>query len=169
MEHYLHSSQVLKGAVLLADRGYVELHDPLFAMHGVGPRYALVQNATVHGRALSYAMLDLPGTGYDLITDHDQPRELGTFEQLVRVAGDGLHAAIDATFKADDRTGNFGSKQQLALALIRAVADGTMPADQLGLLRTARWAKQYELRAWWICKNRVEAYAATINWPEIRV
>ncbi len=78
-----HSTEALRGAVLLPDRAFVELQDPLFMLHGLGPRYALVQNATVHGRELSYAMLDLPGTSYDLITDHDAPRALG---QALRAA-----------------------------------------------------------------------------------
>ena len=170
MEQYLHSLDVLSSAVLLPDGTFVELQDPVFALHGLGPRYALVQNVDFHDRQLSYAMLDLPGTAYDLITDHDQPCELGTLEQLVCAAGGALHAAVDTAFRTDDRAGGFASKQQMALALIRAKADGITPVDQLGVLRAVRWAKRYELRAWWISQHRVEAFAAaSIDWRALGI
>ena len=162
-----HFTKALRGAVLLPDGAFVELQDPLFVLHGLGPRYALVQNATVHGRELSYAMLDLPGTSYDLITDHDAPRELGTLKQLAHVAG-ALRPALDAAFKADRQTGGFASEQQMALALIRAAADPIDPTDQLAVLRTVRWAKRYELRADWLARHRAEALAAaSIDWPAL--
>jgi hypothetical protein len=165
MESLIHSSEALAGAVLLPDKAFVEFRDALFALHGLGPRYALMQNATVQGRQLSYAMLDLPGTAYDLITDQDAPLELGTFEQLANAAG-ALPVALDAAFKADRQTGGFTSRQQMALALIHAAADRVDQADQLAVLRAVRWAKRYELRADWLARHRVEAFAAaSIDWP----
>lgn len=159
-----HSPESLERAAQLPEGSWVQLDDLLFSLHGLGPRYALVQNATVHGRQLSYAMLDLPGTAYDLITDHDAPQELGTLEQLAHAAG-ALRPALDAAFKADRQTGGFASKQQMALALIRAAADRIDSADQLAMLRTVRWAKRYELRADWLARHRAEAFAAvSIDW-----
>jgi hypothetical protein len=158
-----HSSESQRAAQL-PEGSWVQLDDLLFSLHGIGPRYALVQNATVHGRQLSYAMLDLPGTAYDLITDHDAPHVVGTFEQLADAAGE-LRAALDAAFKADRQTAGFASKQQMALALIRAAADHVDHLDQLAVLRTVRWAKRYELRAHWLACHRVAAFmAASIDW-----
>lgn len=146
---------------------WVQLDGLLFSLHCLGPRYAQVQNATVHDRQLSYAMLDLPGTAYDLITDHDAPQALGTLDQLAHAAG-ALRSALDAAFKADRQTGGFASKQQMALALIRAAADRIEPADQLAVLRAVRWAKRYELRADWLTRHRAEAFAsASIDWPSL--
>lgn len=154
--------------MLLPDRAFVELEDTLFSLHGLGPRYALVQN-TDQGDLLSYATLDLPGSPYDLITHHDQPRVLGAFEQLVQASGV-LHSELDAAFKADRSTGRFASKQQMGLALIRASADGIDPDDQLAVLRTVRWAKRYELRADWLTRHRVEAFAvASIDWQALEL
>ncbi|WP_170304357.1 hypothetical protein [Duganella radicis] len=142
----------------------MRLDDLLFSLHGIGPRYALVQNATVHGRQLSYAMLDLPGTAYDIITDHDAPHVPGTFQQLADAAG-ALRVTLDAAFKADRQTGGFASKQQMALALIRAAADHVDHLDQLAVLRTVRCAKRYELRADWLARHRAAAFmAASIDW-----
>lgn len=142
----------------------MELDDLLFSMHGLGPRYALVQNATVQGSQLSFAMLDLPGTAFDLITDHDAPQVLGTFEQLADAEG-ALRPALDAAFRSDRQTGGFASRQQMALALIRAEADGVDHLDQLAVLRTVRWAKRYELRADWLARHRLAAFtAASIDW-----
>lgn len=161
------SSESLQRAAQLPEGSWVQLDDLLFSLHGLGPRYALVQNATVHGRQISYAMLDLPGTAYDLITDHDAPQELGTPEQLGHAAG-ALLPALDAAFKADRQTGGFASKQHMALALIRAAADRIDPADQLAVLRTVRWAKRYEVRADWLARHRVKAFvAASIDWPAL--
>ncbi|MDP3672673.1 MAG: hypothetical protein Q8R69_23655 [Telluria sp.] len=166
MESLIHSSEALAGAVLLPDKAFFELQDALFTLHGLGPRYAQVQNTAVHGRQLSFAMLDIAQTAYDLITDHDRPRELGTFDQLASEAEGALFASLDAAFKNDSRTKNFATRQQMALALIRSREEGLAPSDRIGMLRTARWAKQYERRAWWVCKHRVEAYSASaINWP----
>lgn len=156
-------AESLQRAAQLPEGSWVRLDDLLFSLHGLGPRYARVQNAKVHGHELSYAMLDLPGTAYDLITDHDAPHVLGTFEQLADADG-ALRAALDAAFKADRQTG-FVSKQQLGLALIRAAADRIYHLDQLAVLRTVRWAKRYELRADWLARHRVAAFtAASIDW-----
>lgn len=153
--------------MLLPDKGFVELRDALFTLHGLGARYALVQSATVQGRQLSYAMLDLPGTAFDLITGHDAPRKLGTFELLANAAG-ALRVALDAAFKIHRQTGGFISRQQMALALIRAAADRVDRADQLAVLRAVRWAKRYELRADWLARHRMEAFAAAwIDWPAL--
>lgn len=158
-----HSSESLQRAALLPEGSWVRLDDLLFSLHGLGPRYALVQNATVHGQERSYAMLELPGTAFDLITDHDAPQVLGTCEQLA--AGGALRAALDAAFKSDRQTGGFASRQQMALALIRAAADHVDRLDQLAVLRTVRWAKRYELRADWLARHRVAAFtAASIDW-----
>lgn len=160
-----HSSESLQRAALLPEGSWVRLDDLLFSLHGLGPRYALVQNATVHGHELSYAMLDLPGTAYDLITDHDAPHVLGTCEQLAVAAGGALCSALDAAFKSDRQTGGYASRQQMALALIRAAADRVDHLDQLAVLRTVRWAKRYELRADWLARHRVAAFtAASIDW-----
>lgn len=142
----------------------MRLDDLLFSLHGIGPRYARVQNATVNGQALSYAMLDLPGTAYDLITDHDAPYVLGTCEQLAVAAGGALCAALDAAFKSDRQT-DYTSQQHMALALVRAAAEHVDHLDQLAVLRTVRWAKCYELRADWLTRHRVEAFTApSIDW-----
>jgi hypothetical protein len=142
----------------------VRLDDLLFSLHGLGPRYALVQNAMVRGHELSYAMLNLPGSAYDLITDRDVPHVLGTFEQLTEAAG-ALRAALDVAFKSDRQTGGFASRQQIALALIRAIADSNDHLDELAVLRTVRWAKRYELRADWLARHRVAAFTTTpIDW-----
>ena len=159
------SSESLQRAAQLPAGSWVQLDDLLFSLHGLGPRYALVQNETAYGRQLSYAMLDLPGTAYHLITDHDSPQELGTLEQRTLAAG-ALRPALDAAFKSDRQTGGFASKQQMALALIRAAAERIDPADQLAVLRTVRWAKRYELRANWLTRHRAAAFAAaSIDWP----
>jgi hypothetical protein len=161
------SFESLQRAAQLPEGSWVPLDDLLFSLHGLGPRCALVQNATVRGRQLSYAMLDLLGTAYDLITDHDAPHALGTLEQLAHAAG-ALRPVLVTAFKADRQTGGFASKQHMALALIRAAADRFDPADQLALLRTVRWAKRYELRADWLARHRGEAFAAApIDWPAL--
>ena len=143
----------------------MQLDDLLFSLHGIGPRYARVENATVHGKAHSYAMLDPPGTAYDLLTAHDALHVLGACEQLAVAAGGALYAALDAAFKSDRQTSHYASRQHMALALIRAAADHVDRLDQLAVLRTVRWAKCYELRADWLARHRVETFtAASIDW-----
>lgn len=164
----VHAPEMIEKAVLLPDGCYVQLDDPLFEQHNLGPRYSVVQNAVVDGRMLSYALLDLQDTTYDLITGDENPRLLGAFDEMARTQDGALYAALDAEFKSGRQTKNFATRQQMALALIRADADGVTAADEVGVLRVVRWAVQYERRAWWICKHRLEAYAADeINWKAL--
>lgn len=97
---------------------YVQLADPLFERHGLGTRYAQVQTAEVGNRVLAYAFLDLVDTTYDLTTSHDNPCDLGAFDDLARAGGDELYDALDTAFKKDSLAKRFATRQQMALALI---------------------------------------------------
>jgi hypothetical protein len=163
----LHSPEQIARAVELDDGHYVQLSDYLFERHGLGPRYARVLNVEVGGRALSYAYLDLADATLDLITAHDEPVDLGTYDALVSpAAGDkSMFIALEYVFAAGGRLGTGYVPQQMALALIKANADGTQPADELAMRRLTAWARLYEMRAWWIAKHRAAAYALEkVDW-----
>jgi hypothetical protein len=166
----MHSPELIEKAknVVLPHGCYVQLDDFLFEHHGLGARYALVQNMPKDGQVLSYAALDLPETTYDLISSDENPRALGTFDELMQSQGSTMYAALNAAFKIERHTKDFKTRQQMAFALIFVRFNGISYEDQIGMCRAARWAKQYERRAWWICKHRLEAYAAEkINWKAV--
>lgn len=155
------TQKCLESAVVIKDGHWVRLEDLLFAQHGLGARYARVITITQQDRELSYAMLNIAGTTYDLITTHDHPRDLGPYEEL---AGEGPGPAL-----ADALTRAFGAaratRQLMALALIKARNSKAEPLDELAMYRIAKWATQYEMRAFWIAKHRIEAYAQDeIQW-----
>ncbi len=95
---------------------YVQLADPLFERHGLDARYAQVQTAEVGNRVLAYAFLDPVDTTYHLITSHDNPCDLGAFDDLARAGGDELYDALDTAFKKDSLAKHFATRQQMALA-----------------------------------------------------
>ena len=165
---HLHSLESLAAAVIIRHGNWVQLNDPLFTLRGLGPRYAQVNSATVEDRELSYAYLDMVETSYDLITSHDFPIDLGTFDELAMSGNRDLYHAFDMAFTAGNRNKNFATKQQMALALIMARVENTSPSDELAMRRIAKWVKVYERRAWWICKNRMLAYSMNeINWKAL--
>lgn len=162
-----HPRELIELAVVLPSDHFVQLDDLLFELHGLGPRYARVQTQDYRGhRALSYAYLDMPGTTYDLITELDNPRDLGTYGNLA--TDEALVESLTATFI--ERSDCFPTRQQLALALICARADGVLASNELGMHRLAKWALVYERRAHWITKNRQLAYGLpSINWEAMRL
>lgn len=166
----MHSPESLAAAVVIPHGNWVQLDDPLFLHHGMGPRYVQANTVMVAGRPLSYAMLDLPETSYDLITSDDQPVDLGTFDELAKTAEGELYLSLDMAFTHGNRTKHFATKQQMALALIKAKAEGISLQDQLAMYRIARWARQYEKRAWWICKHWQQAVTCSfIDWEGLGI
>ncbi|MHB1591977.1 MAG: hypothetical protein ACYCTW_10660 [Sulfuricella sp.] len=162
-----HPRELIELAVVLPSSHFVQLDDFLFEQHGLGPRYARVQNQDYRGhRVLSYAYLDMPGTTYDLITALDNPRDLGSSEYLA--TDEALVEHLTATFI--DRSDYFPTRQQLTLALICARAEGVQASDELGMHRLAKWTLIYEKRAHWMTKNRHLAYSLpSINWEAMRL
>lgn len=168
MDLYLgHPRELVDLAIVLPDAHFVELADDLFSRHGLGARYARVKTQQYRGhRALSYAYLDLPGTTFELITEHEKPRDLGAFEDLATDAH--LVERLTATFI--DRADRFPTRQQLALALIRARAETVQAGDELGAHRLVKWALAYEHRAHWIATHRQQAFVSErINWQALRL
>ena len=155
--------RLIDDAVVLPDGHYVCLNDSLFERHGLGPRFAQVHTIRVNAKSLSYAALDLDGTPYDLITTQDSPRDLGSFEELCREGTGPLY-----TIGLAKAFGQMAERHLMALALIKARSTKAFPDDELAMHRIAKWAKQYQMRAWWICKNRVEAFARDeVRWDRL--
>ncbi len=146
----------------------MQLDDLLFALHGLGPRYARVQTVVADGKPASYAYLDFPDTTYDIVTAHDKPILLGSLDELAQAQNGKLYLALDMAFRGGPgprRGRDFATKQQMALALIKAMAEGVVAGDQVAAYRIARWAKVYERRSWWLTKHRAEAFTKeAINW-----
>ncbi|HUX62227.1 hypothetical protein [Sulfuricella sp.] len=162
-----HPRELIEMAVVLPSGHFVQLDDFLFDLHGLGPRFARVQTQDYRGhRALSYAYLDMPGTTYDLISELDNPRDLGAYEDLA--TDEALAEHLTAIFI--EQSDYFPTHQQLALALICARAKGMQASDELGMHRLAKWALAYEKRAHWISKNRQLAYSLpSINWEAMKL
>lgn len=160
-----HSRELVNLAVVLPTGHFVQLDDFLFELHGLGPRIAQVQTQDYRGhRQLSYAYLSLPDTTYDLITELDNPRDLGSYDDLI--SDQVLTDAITTAWIS--RHGFMPTPQQQALALIRANAEHVIAGDELGTHRLVKWAHTYERRAHWIATHRQDAYATTnINWPAL--
>lgn len=162
-----HPRELIEAAVVLPDAHFMQMDDFLFQQHGLGPRYALVQTQDYRGhQPLSYAYLDLPGTNYDLITSIDNPLDLGAFEYLA--TDESLVACLTSIWIS--RSGYMPTRQQLALALIRARAENVKAGDELGAHRLVKWARIYERRAHWIATNRQLAYAKNvIDWGALKL
>lgn len=140
------------------------MSDWLFERHGLGPRFAKVSTIERDDKILSFAMLDLPHTGFDLISAEDEPQDLGAFDEIA-LLDEGMLRGLDLAFAGGDRSKKKWTNQQMALALIKARADTLNPNDELAMRRVARWAKNYEWQAWWLCKNRQLAFSMEkINW-----
>lgn len=160
-----HPPELIAQAVVLPNEHFVQLDDMLFAQHGLGPRYAqILTNIYRQHRNLSYAYWALPGTNYDLVTELDNPKDLGSFEELI--SADELVQQLTETFI--QRAGQQPTPAQLALVLIRARAEALQIDDQLGAHRLVKWALTYERRAHWIVTHRQLAFSkATIDWREL--
>ena len=134
-----HPRELVDLAVVLPDAHFVQLDDWLFDRHGLGPRYARVRTQHYRGhRALSYAYLDLPATTFELITEHEQPIDLGAYEDLA--TDERLVERLTAT--CIDRSDHFPSRQQLALA--PALAPNPVPARRFTRLTNA-FSKKLEM------------------------
>jgi len=167
-EIYLgHPRELIELAVVFPSGHFVQIDDFLFELHGLGPRFARVQTQDYHQhRALSYAYLDMPGTTYDLISELDNPHDLGSYEDLT--TDEDLVERLKEIFV--ERTGYFPTQQQLSFALIRARNEEVQASDELGMHRLAKWALIYEKRAHWMTKNRQLAYGLpSINWEAVRL
>ena len=163
--HLGHPIELIDKAVVLSHGNFVRLDDMLFEQNGLGPRYAqILTNDYRQHRNLSYAFLDIPGTTYDLITELDNPQDLGSFEDLI-TEGE-LLKRLTETFI--NRCNHYPTPQQIALAMIRARSENVLASDELGVHRLVKWALIYERRAFWITKNRQLAYAkAVIDWQAL--
>lgn len=162
-DNYLgHPPGLIAQAVVLPHGHFVQLDDMLFQQHGLGPRFAQVlTNDYRHHRSLSYSFWNLPGMNYDLITEQDAPQDLGSFEDLI--VNCELVDQLTAIFIS--RSGHHPTAPLLALALIRARAEGVQGDDELGTHRLVKWALTYERRAHWIATHRQRAFAkASIDW-----
>lgn len=161
-----HPRELVDMAIVLPEANFVQLDDFLFEQHGLGSRYARVQTVEFRGhRPLSYAYLLLPGSTCELITELDNPRDLGAYEDLAT----DKHLVERLTVTFIDRSEHFPTRQQLALALIRAQVENVQATDELGVHRLVKWALTYERRAHWIATNRRLAYAKNvIDWDALR-
>lgn len=165
-DNYLgHPPELIAQAVVLPHEHFVQLDDMLFAQHGLGLRYAQVlTNDYRQHRNLSYSYWALPGTNYDLITKLDNPKDLGSFEELI--SSDELVHQLTTTFI--QRTGRHPTPAQLALALIRAQAESLQIDDELGTHRLVKWVLIYERRAHWISTHRQLAFSMIeIDWQAL--
>lgn len=162
-----HPPELIAQAVVLPHEHFVQLDDMLFTRHGLGPRYAQVlTNSYRQHRCLSYAHWALPGTNFDLITELDNPKDLGSFEQLI--AADELVHKLTTTFIL--RTKRHPTPAQLALALIRTQTDGLQIDDELGTHRLVKWVLIYERRAHWISTHRQLAFSRIeIDWQALGI
>ena len=160
-----HSPELIARAVVFPHGHFVQLYDMLFQQYGLGPRFAQVlTNDYRQHRGLSYAFWSLPGTNYDLITEQDAPKDLGSFADLI--ANRELVNQLTGTFI--QRTGQQPTPAQLALALIRARVETLQIDDQLGAHRLVKWALTYERRAHWIATHRQQAFAqSAIDWSAL--
>lgn len=160
-----HSPELIARAVVFPHGHFVQLYDMLFQQYGLGPRFAQVlTNDYRQHRSLSYAFWDLPNTNYDLIIEQDAPQDLGNFEDLI-ADRERVHQ-LTAIFIS--RNGQQPTPAQLALALIRARAEGLQIDDQLGAHRLVKWALTYERRAHWIATHRQQAFTqSAIDWPAL--
>ncbi len=161
-----HPPELVDRAVVLPDGHFVQLDDLVFLQHGLGPRYARVQTQDYRRhRALSYAYLAGAATTYTLITDIDEPVDLGSLDDLMHRDADLTACLSDALAHRLDAA---PAPQQVGLALIRAGAEGLQAGDELGAHRVVKWSLQYERRALWICCNRQLAFSkSSSNWPAL--
>lgn len=167
-ELYLgHPRELIEAAIVLPSGHFVQLADPLFDRHGLGPRYAQVQTQDYRGhRPLSYAYLDLPATLYQLITAIDEPQDLGSYEDLTQNA----ELTTRLTRAWIFRHGSMPTPLQVALASIRAGVEDVQAGDELGVHRLVKWASIYEQRAHWIACHQQLAYVQdVINWRALRL
>ncbi len=169
--HLGHPIELIDKAVVLSHGNFVRLDDMLFEQLGLGPRYAqvLTNDYRLH-RNLSYAFLDMPGTPgtpgtpYDLITELDNPQDLGSFEDLI--ADRDILKRLTATFI--NRCNHYPTHQQLALALIRARTENVQACDELGVFRQVKWALSYERRAHWVSTHHQLAFCKEkIDWQAL--
>lgn len=160
-----HPPELVGKAVVLPHGHFVRIDDMIYELHGLGQRYAqvLTMDCRRH-RSLSYAYWDLPNTNYDLITELDNPVDLGSFENMITARD--LVDRLTAIFIRHN--GQHPTPAQLALALIRARAESVQIDDQLGAHRLVKWALTYERRAHWIATHRQRAFAqSAIDWPAL--
>ena len=157
--------ELIAQAVVLPHGHFVELDDMFFQQHGLGPRYAqILTNTDGQQRSLSHAFWNLKDTNYDLITQLDSPRDLGSFEELN--APSQLVHQLKEIFQ--QRCGHCPTPQQLALALIKAKEEGLQASNELGAHRLVKWALQYERRAHWIVTHREQAFVqVSIDWQAL--
>lgn len=160
-----HPPELVERAIIFPNGHFVQLDDMLFRQHGLGPRYAQIHTVEYHQhRSLSYAYWGLPNTTYDLITDLDDPQDLGSFEEMI------LRGAMVASLVTAfiSRSHHQPEPQQLALALIRCRAENVREGDELGVHRVVKWALIYERRAHWITSHRQLAFAKSrIDWDAL--
>ena len=163
---YFVTPEVLKKAAAPFPSGsFVEVDDVAFELNGLGRKIVQTMTVQIDGRHVSVGYIPLDGTSYDLLLGEENPVLLGeSFERIIsdrRGLYAGLHEAFGGTM------GHYNTAE-MVVAIVKAERACLDPSNQVEMMRTAAAARAYVKRAYWIMKNRVEAFArAPVNWAEL--
>jgi len=161
---FSYPDDLVEQAVAFPTGRYVELDDATFGANGMGRKIVQTHLVQLGGREVSVGYLNEDETGYELIRDSDHPRDLGSFEMIVR----GNQALFSALQRAFGGTIARYSHFEMVAGINKALADGVSPKDELRIRGIATWSRTYTKRASWIIRHRLDAILQSpVDWKAV--
>lgn len=143
---------------------YVEVEDLAFEQNGLGRKILQTQLVQVSGREVSVGYLSEGDTGYELILLDEAPRDLGSFDSIIR-SNLPMFQALQQAFGGSMVS---YAHTEMVMAMTKATTDGVKADDEAAVRKVAAWARTQARRASWVIRNRVEAVLASpVDWKAV--
>lgn len=145
---------------------YVEVDDLAYEMNGLGRKIVQTQLIRIGQRDVSVGYLADVECGNELILDEERPRDLGSFDAIIRKHAPVFHALQKA----------FGgsvlnySHIEMVMGIQRAVQMQMDPNNEAAARNVAAWARLQAKRVTWVLSHRMDAIThAPVNWKTVGV
>lgn len=143
---------------------YVEVRDEAFEQNDLGRKILQTQLVQVGGHEVSVGYLSEGDTPYELILLEEEPRDLGTFDSILR-GNAALFAALQEAFGGSMAS---YSHTEMVMAIAKANSEAVEVKNETQVRKVAAWARSQAKRASWVLRNRMDALVkAPVDWNSV--
>lgn len=145
---------------------FIEVDDLAFEVNGLARKVVQTQLVQIDGREVSVGYLNQEGTGYELVLASENPRDLGSFDKIIR----GNPALFEALQQAFGGSVSSYSHIEMVVAINKAVTEGVSANDEIRVRRIAADVRVYVKRASWVIRNHLDAIVMSpVDWNSVGI
>lgn len=159
-------SNLVEQAVAFPAGHFVEVEDLAFEANGLARKIVQTQLVQIDGREVSVGYLNQDDTGYELVLASEGPRDLGSFDKIIR-GNPSLFEALQHAFGGSVSSYNH---IEMVVAINKAATEGVSANDEIRIRGIAASTRIYLKRASWVVRNRLDAIVKSpVDWNAVGV